>query len=157
MEIHFQQQNQSKLHQKSNKTQMWLGTFEASRKLKRLPELTTKPLAFSVVPTLELTSLLGRRLRIPLLRTGSGIYLTEKSVKQQQSVVVSVSLHPRNHESAHECEETCNELTELQRMKVERQISASLYAMNGVEEYMETANDSTENLWDLPALCSLFY
>ncbi|OMP07450.1 ethylene-responsive transcription factor RAP2-11 [Corchorus olitorius] len=49
-----------------------------------------------------------------------------------------------------------DELTEFQRMKVERQISASLYAMNGVQEYMETVHDSSEALWDLPPLCSLF-
>ncbi|XP_022744522.1 ethylene-responsive transcription factor RAP2-11-like [Durio zibethinus] len=53
-------------------------------------------------------------------------------------------------------EETGSELTEFQRMKVERQISASLYAMNGVQEYMETVHDSGEALWDLPPLCSLF-
>ncbi|XVF42565.1 hypothetical protein PTKIN_Ptkin01aG0373700 [Pterospermum kingtungense] len=49
-----------------------------------------------------------------------------------------------------------DELTEFQRMKVERQISASLYAMNGVQECMESVNDSAEALWDLPPLCSLF-
>lgn len=54
-------------------------------------------------------------------------------------------------------EETGSDLTEFQRMKVERQISASLYAMNGVQEYMETVNDSAQALWDLPPLCSLFY
>ncbi|PPS05247.1 hypothetical protein GOBAR_AA15417 [Gossypium barbadense] len=54
-------------------------------------------------------------------------------------------------------EETGSELTEFQSMKVERQISASLHAMNGVEEYMETVHDSSENLWDLPPLCSLLY
>ncbi|EOY10579.1 hypothetical protein QUC31_009915 [Theobroma cacao] len=53
-------------------------------------------------------------------------------------------------------EETGSELTEFQRMKVERQISASLYAMNGVQEYLETVHDSAEALWDLPPLCSLF-
>ncbi|KAK8477205.1 hypothetical protein V6N13_131475 [Hibiscus sabdariffa] len=53
-------------------------------------------------------------------------------------------------------EETGYELTQFQKMKVERQISTSLYAMNGIQEYMETVNDSAENLWDLPALCSLF-
>ncbi|XVE90184.1 hypothetical protein DITRI_Ditri20bG0058000 [Diplodiscus trichospermus] len=53
-------------------------------------------------------------------------------------------------------DENDSELTEFQRMKVERQISASLYAMNGVQEYMETVNDSAEALWDLPPLCSLF-
>ncbi|XP_057437722.1 ethylene-responsive transcription factor ERN1 [Lotus japonicus] len=48
------------------------------------------------------------------------------------------------------------ELSEFERMKVERQISASLYAINGVHEYMETVQDSNETLWDLPPLCSLF-
>jgi EREBP-like factor len=48
------------------------------------------------------------------------------------------------------------ELAEFERMKVERQISASLYAMNGGNEYFENANDSSDALWDLPALCQLF-
>ncbi|XP_076905786.1 ethylene-responsive transcription factor ERN1-like [Bidens hawaiensis] len=48
------------------------------------------------------------------------------------------------------------ELSEFERMKVERQISASLYAMNGVQEYIETVNDPNEGIWDLPPLCSLF-
>ncbi|XP_004493171.1 ethylene-responsive transcription factor ERN1-like [Cicer arietinum] len=48
------------------------------------------------------------------------------------------------------------EFSEFERMKVERQISASLYAINGVHEYMETVHDSNEALWDLPPLCSLF-
>lgn len=48
------------------------------------------------------------------------------------------------------------EFTEFERMKVERQISASLYAMNGVQEYIETVNDPNEGIWDLPPLCSLF-
>ncbi|KAH1083151.1 hypothetical protein J1N35_022912 [Gossypium stocksii] len=53
-------------------------------------------------------------------------------------------------------EETGSELTEFERMKVERQISASLYAMNGVQECIETVHESGEALWDLPPLCSLF-
>ncbi|KAG4938195.1 hypothetical protein JHK84_044449 [Glycine max] len=48
------------------------------------------------------------------------------------------------------------ELSEFERMKVERQISASLYAINGVQEYMETVQDSNDTLWDLPPLCSMF-
>ncbi|XP_028761269.1 ethylene-responsive transcription factor ERN1-like [Neltuma alba] len=49
------------------------------------------------------------------------------------------------------------ELSEFERMKVERQISASLYAINGVHEYMETVQDSSEEaLWDLPPLWSMF-
>ncbi|GFP84155.1 ethylene-responsive transcription factor rap2-11 [Phtheirospermum japonicum] len=47
------------------------------------------------------------------------------------------------------------ELSEFERMKVERQISASLYAINDVQEYMETVYDPNEALWDLPPLCSL--
>lgn len=47
------------------------------------------------------------------------------------------------------------DLLEFERMKVERQISASLYAINGVQEYMQTVQDSNEALWDLPPLCSL--
>ncbi|XP_055807063.1 ethylene-responsive transcription factor ERN1-like [Solanum dulcamara] len=46
--------------------------------------------------------------------------------------------------------------TEFERMKVERQISASLYAVNGVQEYMENVHDVDDlSLWDLPPLCSL--
>ncbi|KAI9120533.1 hypothetical protein K1719_007566 [Acacia pycnantha] len=49
------------------------------------------------------------------------------------------------------------EISEFERMKVERQISASLYAINGVHEYMETVQDSNEEaLWDLPPLWSMF-
>lgn len=47
------------------------------------------------------------------------------------------------------------ELSEFERYKVERQISASLYAINGLHEYMETVYDPTEALWDLPPLCPL--
>ncbi|XP_044482713.1 ethylene-responsive transcription factor ERN1-like [Mangifera indica] len=48
------------------------------------------------------------------------------------------------------------EFTEFDRMKVERQISASLYAINGVQEYMDAVHDPAEAFWDLPPLCSLF-
>ncbi|XP_062113378.1 ethylene-responsive transcription factor ERN1-like [Humulus lupulus] len=49
-----------------------------------------------------------------------------------------------------------SEFLEFERMKVERQISASLYAMNGVQEYMEALHhDPVDALWDLPPLCSL--
>ena len=48
-----------------------------------------------------------------------------------------------------------SDFLEFERMKVERQISASLYAMNGVQEYMETVHDPAEALWDLPPLWSL--
>ncbi|KAJ4844226.1 Serine/threonine-protein kinase/endoribonuclease IRE1 [Turnera subulata] len=44
------------------------------------------------------------------------------------------------------------QFSEFDRMKVERQISASLYAMNGVQEYMQTVHDSIEALWDLSPL-----
>ncbi|KAL0405052.1 UNVERIFIED_CONTAM: Ethylene-responsive transcription factor ERN1 [Sesamum radiatum] len=47
------------------------------------------------------------------------------------------------------------ELSEFERVKVERQISASLYAINGLQEYMETVYDPMETLWDLPPLYPL--
>ncbi|XP_039130442.1 ethylene-responsive transcription factor ERN1 [Dioscorea cayenensis subsp. rotundata] len=53
------------------------------------------------------------------------------------------------------------ELSEFDRMKVERQISASLYAMNGVHEYLEAVttdhSSSYDQMWDLPPLCHLFF
>ncbi|KAM0943664.1 putative transcription factor AP2-EREBP family [Dioscorea sansibarensis] len=52
------------------------------------------------------------------------------------------------------------EMSEFDRMKVERQISASLYAMNGVNEYLEAFTDhssSYDQMWDLPPLCQLFF
>ncbi|KAK7380629.1 hypothetical protein VNO78_33144 [Psophocarpus tetragonolobus] len=48
-----------------------------------------------------------------------------------------------------------SELPDFERMKVERQISASLYAINGVQEYMNTVQDSNDGaIWDLPPMCS---
>ncbi|KAK0601338.1 hypothetical protein LWI29_023286 [Acer saccharum] len=54
---------------------------------------------------------------------------------------------------ASSCSSSELEFTEFDRMKVERQISASLYAINGVQEYMETVHDPTDQaFWDLPPL-----
>ncbi|KAG6630155.1 hypothetical protein CIPAW_14G136100 [Carya illinoinensis] len=50
--------------------------------------------------------------------------------------------------------QTYVELTEFERMKVERQISASLYEMNGVNDY--AYDDASDPLWDLSDLCYLF-
>ncbi|GFZ20799.1 hypothetical protein Acr_28g0015040 [Actinidia rufa] len=47
-------------------------------------------------------------------------------------------------------------IPEFEHMKVERQISASLYAMNGVNEYWENVHDSGDAFWDLPTLCQMF-
>ncbi|CAN0891059.1 Ethylene-responsive transcription factor ERN1 [Linum grandiflorum] len=44
---------------------------------------------------------------------------------------------------------------ELQRMKVERQISASIYAMNGLNEWFGGSDHRGGSLWDFPALCSV--
>lgn len=49
-----------------------------------------------------------------------------------------------------------SDIPELERMKVERQVSASLYAMNGVHEYLETVHEPPDAFWDLPPLCHLF-
>ncbi|XVF69781.1 hypothetical protein PTKIN_Ptkin11bG0109300 [Pterospermum kingtungense] len=48
------------------------------------------------------------------------------------------------------------ELLEFERLKVERQISASLYSMNGVNEYLENAFDPNDAFWELPAFSHLF-
>uniref|UniRef100_A0ACD5V0Q3 Uncharacterized protein n=1 Tax=Avena sativa TaxID=4498 RepID=A0ACD5V0Q3_AVESA len=44
---------------------------------------------------------------------------------------------------------------EFERMKVERRISASLYAMNGLQEYFDKVFDASacDPLWDLSPLC----
>ncbi|XP_073005845.1 ethylene-responsive transcription factor ERN1-like [Typha latifolia] len=47
------------------------------------------------------------------------------------------------------------EISEFERMKVERQISASLYAINGVQEYFEMVHDHSDSIWDLPPLSHL--
>lgn len=52
-------------------------------------------------------------------------------------------------------DETNSELFEFERMRVERQISASLYAINGLHDYMETVYDPTDAFWDLPPLSNL--
>ncbi|KAI3823174.1 hypothetical protein L1987_04606 [Smallanthus sonchifolius] len=49
--------------------------------------------------------------------------------------------------------------SDFERMKVERQISASLYAINGVNEYWENVlHDCNDNssYWDLPLLSQMF-
>lgn len=45
---------------------------------------------------------------------------------------------------------------DFERMKVERQISASLYAMNGINEYWDTITDSNDAFWDMQTLCQMF-
>ncbi|KAK3011088.1 hypothetical protein RJ639_012166 [Escallonia herrerae] len=49
------------------------------------------------------------------------------------------------------------QIPDFERMKVERQISASLYAMNGVSEYWENVHhDYNDAFWDLPMLSQMF-
>ncbi|PAN14599.1 hypothetical protein GQ55_2G409000 [Panicum hallii var. hallii] len=47
------------------------------------------------------------------------------------------------------------EMAEFERIKVERRISASLYAMNGLQEYFDRVFDASacDPLWDLSPLC----
>ncbi|KAI8526407.1 hypothetical protein RHMOL_Rhmol13G0304900 [Rhododendron molle] len=47
-------------------------------------------------------------------------------------------------------------IPEFEHMKVERQVSASLYAMNGVNEYWENIHNSGDPFWDLPMFCQTF-
>lgn len=48
------------------------------------------------------------------------------------------------------------ELTEFGRVSLERQISASLYAMNGVNEHVENAYDGYDASWNLSAFYQLY-
>ncbi|CAN6175951.1 unnamed protein product [Urochloa humidicola] len=47
------------------------------------------------------------------------------------------------------------EMAEFERIKVERRISASLYAMNGLQEYFDKVFDASacDSLWDLSPIC----
>ncbi|KAK6945431.1 AP2/ERF domain [Dillenia turbinata] len=59
-----------------------------------------------------------------------------------QEMMTTMSNFPNNETDGNE-----TDFTEFERMKVERQISASLYAMNGLQEYMEFHGpDLTENV-----------
>ncbi|PHT40269.1 Ethylene-responsive transcription factor [Capsicum baccatum] len=50
-----------------------------------------------------------------------------------------------------------DQMPEFEQMKVERQISASLYAVNGVNEYWESFQDCNDaTFWDLPMLYQMF-
>jgi len=51
------------------------------------------------------------------------------------------------------CDMVDKGVSEFERMKVERQISASLYAINGVQEYMKNVQDCNETQWNLSPLC----
>ncbi|KZV20981.1 hypothetical protein F511_38549 [Dorcoceras hygrometricum] len=48
------------------------------------------------------------------------------------------------------------EFSDFERLKVERQISASLYAMNGISEYWENMNDWSDPCWDIPTMYQMF-
>ncbi|XP_073290092.1 ethylene-responsive transcription factor ERN1-like [Primulina huaijiensis] len=48
------------------------------------------------------------------------------------------------------------EFSDFERLKVERQISASLYAMNGISEYWENMNDCSDPCWDIPTMYQMF-
>ena len=47
------------------------------------------------------------------------------------------------------------EMAEFERIKVERRISASLYAMNGLQEYFDRVFDASacDPFWDISPLC----
>ncbi|CAI0433104.1 unnamed protein product [Linum tenue] len=79
------------------------------------------------------------------------------------SDLMSWSFAPDHHNGNQNCSSTAAaafgtsdheqlQFSEFDRMKVERQISASLYAISGVHEYMETMRDPSDGLWDLPPL-----
>ncbi|XP_022875590.1 ethylene-responsive transcription factor RAP2-11 [Olea europaea var. sylvestris] len=55
--------------------------------------------------------------------------------------------------------ETVNDeqFPDFEGMKVERKISASLYAMNGISEYWDNIHDTNDPLWDISMLCQPYY
>ncbi|KAI3991381.1 hypothetical protein MKX01_034700 [Papaver californicum] len=79
--------------------------------------------------------------------------LPNKNVMSDHYLQTSIENHHHHHQSQ---SSPTSEITEFDRIKVERQISASLYAMNGVHEYLESFHDPIDGLWDLPPLCQLF-
>ncbi|KAB2607539.1 ethylene-responsive transcription factor RAP2-11-like [Pyrus ussuriensis x Pyrus communis] len=48
------------------------------------------------------------------------------------------------------------EVTEFECLEVERQMSASFYTMNAVNEYFDNEYNAGDALWDLPSLSQLF-
>ncbi|KAK6941982.1 AP2/ERF domain [Dillenia turbinata] len=68
-----------------------------------------------------------------------------------QEMMTTMSNSPKN-----ETDGNGTDFTEFERMKVERQISASLYAMNGLQEYMEF-HGPCEALWNLPPIPPMFF
>ncbi|XP_073316853.1 ethylene-responsive transcription factor RAP2-11-like [Primulina huaijiensis] len=48
------------------------------------------------------------------------------------------------------------EFSDFELLKVERQISASLYAVNGINEYWENMNDCSDPCWDIPTMYQMF-
>ncbi|TMW90014.1 hypothetical protein EJD97_016299 [Solanum chilense] len=77
----------------------------------------------------------------------------------------TILLDDENIDNFHDVvpKEIIEDHTQFENMKVERQISASLYAMNGVNEYWDNFHDSNSNnnnndatYWDLPMLYQMF-
>ncbi|XP_027769900.1 ethylene-responsive transcription factor ERN1 [Solanum pennellii] len=76
----------------------------------------------------------------------------------------TILLDDENVDNFHDVvpKEIIEDHTQFENMRVERQISASLYAMNGVNEYWDNFHDSSNNnnndatYWDLPMLYQMF-
>ncbi|CAI9770495.1 unnamed protein product [Fraxinus pennsylvanica] len=67
-------------------------------------------------------------------------------------------INPFGFEAQKRVGETVNDeqFPDFERMKVERQISASLYAMNGISEYWDNIHDSNDPLWDISMLSQMY-
>ncbi|KAL2464798.1 ethylene-responsive transcription factor ERN1-like [Forsythia ovata] len=157
----------------TKKIRMWLGTFETAEEAARAYDEAACLLRGSNTRTNFVThhvsanSALASRITNLLNKKKNGKHeatspdLSSCSGSSQSSMAMTwgfeqvpdvddrFSFLPENSDQM-------DQLTEFDLIKVERQISASLYALNGVQEYMDTVYDPNEEpFWDLPPLCSL--
>ncbi|KAK2397098.1 ethylene-responsive transcription factor ERN1 [Trifolium repens] len=142
---------------------MWLGTFETAEEAAKAYDEAATLLRGSNTRTNFVThvshdSPLASRIQSLLNKRGKG---TKQEEEEDMDVRRSITnrantaggLDMKNQDGIL-CDMVDLGVSEFERMKVERQISASLYAINGVQEYMETVQDSNEAPWNLSPLCS---
>uniref|UniRef100_A0A803Q3L8 AP2/ERF domain-containing protein n=1 Tax=Cannabis sativa TaxID=3483 RepID=A0A803Q3L8_CANSA len=133
------------------KIRMWLGTYETAEEAARAYDeaaclLRGSNTRTNFITRVSMDSPLASRIK----------NLLNNNKKNSDDHQFDLSNNIENIKNVDSETKGIDEFMEFERMKVERQISASLYAMNGVHEYMEALHhDLDDALWDLPPLCSL--